>query len=91
MIALIDNYDSFVYNLYQLLGSLDPNVVVYRNDAITIEELMSANPDAIVLSPGPGKPADAGICVEAVKRLSGTVPRSAFALGIKQSAKRLVV
>lgn len=81
MIALIDNYDSFVYNLYQLLGSLDPNVVVYRNDAITIEELMSANPDAIVLSPGPGKPADAGICVEAVKRLSGTVPLLGVCLG----------
>lgn len=81
MIVLIDNYDSFVYNLYQLLGSLDPNVVVYRNDTISTEELASLNPNAIVLSPGPGKPADAGICVEVVQRLSGTIPLLGVCLG----------
>ena len=81
MIVLIDNYDSFVYNLYQLLGSLDPNVVAYRNDTISTEELASLNPDAIVLSPGPGKPADAGICVEVVQRLSGTIPLLGVCLG----------
>lgn len=81
MIVLIDNYDSFVYNLYQLLGTLDSNVVVYRNDAINAEELASLNPDAIVLSPGPGKPADAGICIEVVQRLSGTIPLLGVCLG----------
>lgn len=81
MIVLIDNYDSFVYNLYQLLGSLDPNVVVYRNDAISAEELASIYPDAIVLSPGPGKPADAGICVEIVQRFSGEIPLLGVCLG----------
>lgn len=81
MIVLIDNYDSFVYNLYQLLGTLDSNVVVYRNDAINTEELTSLNPDAIVLSPGPGKPADAGICIEVVQRLSGTIPLLGVCLG----------
>lgn len=81
MIVLIDNYDSFVYNLYQLLGTLDSNVVVYRNDAINTEELISLNPDAIVLSPGPGKPADAGICIEVIHRLSGTIPLLGVCLG----------
>ncbi len=81
MIVLIDNYDSFVYNLYQLLGTLDSNVVVYRNDAINTEELASLNPDAIVLSPGPGKPADAGICIEVAQRLSGTIPLLGVCLG----------
>lgn len=67
MILLIDNYDSFSYNLYQLIGSLNPEIQVVRNDALTIEEADRLHPEAIILSPGPGRPEDAGICVEAVK------------------------
>ena len=60
MILLIDNYDSFSYNLYQLIGSVDPDVKVVRNDDITLDEIEAMAPKAIVLSPGPGKPKDAG-------------------------------
>ena len=69
MILLIDNYDSFSYNLYQLIGSLRPDVRVARNDALTLEEIERLGPEAIVLSPGPGRPAGAGICVPAVCQL----------------------
>ena len=62
MILLIDNYDSFSYNLYQLIGSLNPEIQVVRNDALTIEEADRLHPEAIILSPGPGRPEDAGIC-----------------------------
>ena len=62
MILLIDNYDSFSYNLYQLIGSIDPEIQVVRNDKITIDEIRSLAPKALILSPGPGRPADAGIC-----------------------------
>ena len=63
MIVLIDNYDSFSYNLYQLIGSVEPDVKVVRNDAYTVEEIEVMKPEAIILSPGPGKPSDAGtIC-----------------------------
>ena len=62
MILLIDNYDSFSYNLYQLIGKYDADIHVYRNDKITVDELDALQPDAIILSPGPGKPSDAGIC-----------------------------
>ena len=65
MIVLIDNYDSFSYNLYQLIGSVEPDVKVVRNDAYTVEEIEAMKPEAIILSPGPGKPSDAGICIEA--------------------------
>lgn len=71
MILLIDNYDSFSYNLYQLIGSIEPEITVVRNDAVTIEDIERMNPEAIVLSPGPGKPADAGICLDVVRTLSG--------------------
>ncbi|TKI09651.1 glutamine amidotransferase-related protein, partial [Bacillus cereus] len=64
MIVLIDNYDSFTYNLYQLLGEHKEEIVVVRNDEITIEQLEEMNPRGIVLSPGPGKPEDAGICID---------------------------
>ena len=60
MIYLIDNYDSFSYNLYQLVGEVNPNIKVVRNDALTVEELEGLNPEAVILSPGPGRPADAG-------------------------------
>ena len=70
MILLIDNYDSFSYNLYQLIGSVNPDVQVVRNDAVSLEEIEKMAPEAIVLSPGPGRPEDAGICIPN----SGRVP-----------------
>ena len=73
MIYLIDNYDSFSYNLYQLIGEVDPAIEVLRNDALTVEELEEKNPEAVILSPGPGRPADAGICEEVALKLSGNV------------------
>lgn len=81
MILLIDNYDSFSYNLYQLIGSMEPDVRVVRNDAVTTAEIRTLAPEAVILSPGPGKPEDAGICVEAVKELSGQVPILGVCLG----------
>ena len=74
MIVLIDNYDSFSYNLYQLIGSVEPDVKVVRNDAYTVEEIEAMKPEAIILSPGPGKPSDAGICIEAIRYFAGKVP-----------------
>ena len=81
MILLIDNYDSFSYNLYQLIGSIEPEITVVRNDAVTIEDIERMNPEAIVLSPGPGKPADAGICLDVVRTLSGRFPILGVCLG----------
>lgn len=77
---LIDNYDSFSYNLYQLLGTFD-RVEVVRNDAITCEQVLKEDPDRIVLSPGPGRPADAGICEELVLKARGKVPILGVCLG----------
>ena len=68
MILLIDNYDSFSYNLYQLIGQVNDDIEVYRNDKITPDEIEDLNPEAIILSPGPGRPEDAGICVDTVKK-----------------------
>ncbi len=81
MIALVDNYDSFSYNLYQLLGSVGAELIVVRNDALTVRELEAMGPKGIVLSPGPGRPADAGICEDLVRRLSGRVPILGVCLG----------
>lgn len=81
MILLIDNYDSFSYNLYQLIGSVDPDIKVVRNDKITIAEINQLCPRAIFLSPGPGKPSDAGICVELIKKLGETFPIFGVCLG----------
>lgn len=81
MIALIDNYDSFSYNLYQLIGELNPAIRVIRNDAMSVDEVAALQPEALILSPGPGRPADAGICEEAVRRLSGTIPLLGVCLG----------
>lgn len=81
MIVLIDNYDSFSYNLYQMLGSIDPEITVVRNDAMTCEQIEEMHPDHIILSPGPGRPEDAGICVEAVKYFEGKVPILGVCLG----------
>nr|WP_326185492.1 aminodeoxychorismate/anthranilate synthase component II [uncultured Oscillibacter sp.] len=81
MIVLIDNYDSFSYNLYQLVGAIRPDLKVVRNDACTVEALAAMAPEALFLSPGPGRPADAGICEEAVRRLAGRVPIFGVCLG----------
>ena len=69
MVLLIDNYDSFSYNLYQYVGELEPNIKVIRNDGMTVEEIRALNPDRIILSPGPGRPEDAGIIIDVVKQL----------------------
>ena len=81
MILLIDNYDSFVYNLYQFLAVEDPDVKLVRNDRITSEEALSMKPDAIVISPGPGKPSDAGVCVELIRQMRGRIPILGVCLG----------
>ncbi|MBQ3665446.1 MAG: aminodeoxychorismate/anthranilate synthase component II [Lachnospiraceae bacterium] len=69
MILLIDNYDSFSYNLVQLIGEFNPDIKVIRNDELTLEEIDKLHPEAIIISPGPGRPVDAGICIELVQKL----------------------
>ena len=81
MIVLIDNYDSFSYNLYQLVGSIDPNVKVIRSDAMSVVEIESMRPSALIISSGPGQPENAGISVEAAGRLGGRVPLLGISLG----------
>lgn len=81
MILLIDNYDSFTYNLYQQVSALGANVQVVRNDALTIEEVIQLNPEAIILSPGPGRPEEAGITVDVVKKLYNRFPILGICLG----------
>ena len=81
MILLIDNYDSFSYNLYQLIGSVEPDIKVIRNDALGIEEIEALNPQAIIISPGPGRPEDAGICIELIKALGNKIPMLGVCLG----------
>ncbi len=81
MILLIDNYDSFTYNLYQQISSFGKEVKVVRNDAITIDEIRTVNPEAIVLSPGPGTPSEAGITVNVVKELYKEFPLLGICLG----------
>lgn len=81
MILLIDNYDSFAYNLYQLIGEINPDIVVYRNDKIGIDEIKDLSPEAIVLSPGPGKPENAGICIDVVKEFYDKIPILGVCLG----------
>ena len=81
MVLLIDNYDSFSYNLYQLVGSIDPDIQVIRNDELPIPEIEALSPRCIILSPGPGRPSDAGICEEVVRQLSGQYPILGVCLG----------
>ena len=81
MILLIDNYDSFSYNLYQLIGEIDPDIKVIRNDELTVDEIRVLKPDRIILSPGPGRPEDAGVIIEAAKRLGGEIPILGVCLG----------
>ena len=81
MILLIDNYDSFSYNLYQLLGSVKPDIQVVRNDELTVEEVRRRRPEAIVLSPGPGRPENAGICIPLIRALAEEIPILGVCLG----------
>lgn len=81
MILLIDNYDSFAYNLYQLIGEISSDIKVVRNDKITLEEIQKLNPEAIILSPGPGKPENAGICIDVVREFHKTIPILGVCLG----------
>ena len=81
MILLIDNYDSFSYNLYQLIGAVEPDIKVVRNDECTLEEIAEMKPEAIILSPGPGRPEDAGICIPAIKEFAGKIPILGVCLG----------
>lgn len=81
MILLIDNYDSFTYNLFQYLSELGARVVVRRNDAITLDEIERLGPSGLVISPGPGEPADAGISIDAIRRFAGRVPVLGVCLG----------
>lgn len=81
MILLIDNYDSFAYNLYQYVGEINPDIKVIRNDEMTIEEIKTLNPEKIILSPGPGRPEDAGVIVEAARTLGKEIPTLGVCLG----------
>jgi anthranilate synthase/aminodeoxychorismate synthase-like glutamine amidotransferase len=81
MILMIDNYDSFTYNLVQYLGELGQNIKVVRNDKITIERIKRLKPERIVISPGPGRPEDAGISCEVIREFSGKIPILGVCLG----------
>ncbi len=83
MIILIDNYDSFTWNLYHYLGDLGAETVVHRNDKISIGQVMSARPSAIVISPGPGVPSQAGIIIDLVKQAAGKIPIFGVCLGMQ--------
>lgn len=81
MILILDNYDSFSYNLYQVFGTITPDVRVVRSDRITVDGVRELHPSHLVLSPGPGFPKDAGICIEAVHALKGELPILGVCLG----------
>jgi anthranilate synthase component II len=83
MIVLIDNYDSFTFNLVHYFGELGADVVVHRNDKISTGDVMAADPDAIVLSPGPCTPNEAGICLDLVAKASSTIPLFGVCLGLQ--------
>ncbi len=80
-ILVIDNYDSFTFNLVQLIGKFTQNIVIKRNDKITIDEILELNPDKIVISPGPGRPSDSGISIEIIKTIGKTTPVLGVCLG----------
>ena len=80
-VLLVDNYDSFVYNLVQELGELGADPVVFRNDAIGVEGIRAERPDAVLISPGPGRPEDGGVSLETIRRLAGEIPILGVCLG----------
>ncbi len=81
MILLIDNYDSFSYNLFQYVGEIDPDIRVIRNDEMDVDEIRALRPDRIILSPGPGRPEDAGVTIDVVKALGKEIPILGVCLG----------
>ena len=81
MILIIDNYDSFTHNLYQLIGELNEDIMVVRNDKLTVEEIRGLKPDHIIISPGPGNPQQAGICLDVLKELGSQFPILGVCLG----------
>jgi len=81
MILLIDNYDSFSYNLYQFIGAIDPDIKVARNDETSAEDIKNLAPKRIFISPGPGKPSEAGICIDVIKKLHADIPILGICLG----------
>lgn len=81
MVILIDNYDSFSYNLYQLVGTINPDIKVIRNDALTVREIDKLEPSHIILSPGSGRPCEAGVCEDVAKYFNGRVPVLGVCLG----------
>jgi anthranilate synthase component 2 len=81
MILLIDNFDSFTFNLYQYLGELGEEITVFRNNQLSMEQIKTLNPKAIILSPGPGKPEDAGICIELIQTFFNKIPILGICLG----------
>lgn len=81
MILLIDNYDSFSFNLYQLIGEIESDIKVIRNDEMTVDEIFTLHPDRIILSPGPGRPEEAGIIIDAVTELGKDIPILGVCLG----------
>ena len=83
MIVLIDNYDSFTYNLYHFLGDLGAETVVHRNDKISVGQVISSKPEAIVISPGPATPDQAGICLELIEKASDAIPIFGVCLGLQ--------
>ena len=81
MNIIIDNYDSFTYNLAQYIGEIDPDIKVYKNDSLSIDEIITLGPKHIIISPGPGRPEDAGISVEIIKNLKSQIPILGICLG----------
>ncbi len=81
MILFVDNYDSFTYNLVSMIGALEPGLLVVRNDALTVEGALAMDLDGLVISPGPGHPRDAGVCIELVRALAPRVPILGVCLG----------
>ncbi|MDX1975593.1 MAG: aminodeoxychorismate/anthranilate synthase component II [Rickettsiales bacterium] len=82
-ILLLDNYDSFTYNLLHYIGELGAEVAVFRNDQISVDDIIARKPDGIVISPGPGNPQQSGICLDLIKQASGTIPIFGVCLGLQ--------
>jgi anthranilate synthase component 2 len=83
MELLLDNYDSFTYNLYQQIGQFTKKILVKKNDQITCQKIVELHPDHIIISPGPGNPADAGICVQVVRQFAGKIPILGVCMGLE--------